>query len=437
MPTLSSGDTLSLNNLNTATGGTSATEASIGTIYNGTPSAGDNISFSSFAIDSVGSISGYTYGVEETNEDYTLQFGGAGTNHGNTIATTAGNFTWSVPSGTTITIGGSEHKTATITFSERGDNASQTAINTIAANTLRVVYSEDYNDHVTDVSTGVTKDKTVYAVDSYDGNSSALCLTADSPIELADGEIIEAGDLEEGDILKGVNLNGLSEAPDGNFLRWDSETLGNESVDVNVVNLTYSFASRYYDVNEGEITATAEHPMCVKDSESGLFKFKEIHQLVVGDKLIKGDGTEVEVTSVEAIEKTVEIVSIDVDGPDTYLANGYITHNKGGDTFSDFGGPGAPTNLAYNNPAGGGNSTISWDAPSSTGTQGITEYGLQVDDNSDFSSPESVHTGTYSTTELNVSGLSTGTWYFRVRAKEMGVWGSYSSGFEFSHTFEN
>ena len=437
MPTLSSGDTLSLNNLNTATGGTGASEASIGTIYNGTPSAGDNISFSSFAIDSVGSISGYTYGVEETNEDYTLGFGGAGTNHGNTIATTAGNFTWTVNSGTTITIGGSEHKTATITFSERGDNASQTAINTVSSNTLRVVYQEDYNDHVTDVSTGVTKDKTVYAVDSYDGNSSALCLTADSPIELADGEIVEAGDLDEGDILKGVNLNGLDSADDGNFLRWDSETLGNESVDVNVVNLTYSFASRYYDVNEGEITATAEHPMCVKDSASGLFKFKEIHQLVVGDKLIKGDGTEVEITSIEAVEKTVEIVSIDVDGPDTYLANGYITHNKGGNTFSDFSGPAAPANLAYNNPAGAQNSTLTWDEPTSTGTEGITEYQLQVDDSNGFGSLDATHSGTYSTRTLNVSGLSTGTWYARVRAKEMGVWGSYSSALEFSHTFEN
>lgn len=437
MPTLSSGDTLSLNNLNTATGGTGASEASIGTIYNGTPSAGDNISFSSFAIDSVGSISGYTYGVEETNEDYTLGFGGAGTNHGNTIATTAGNFTWTVNSGTTITIGGSEHKTATITFSERGDNASQTAINTVSSNTLRVVYQEDYNDHVTNVSTGVTKDKTVYAVDSYDGNSSALCLTADSPIELADGEIVEAGDLDEGDILKGVNLNGLDSVDDGNFLRWDSETLGNESVDVNVVNLTYSFASRYYDVNEGEITATAEHPMCVKDSASGLFKFKEIHQLVVGDKLIKGDGTEVEITSIEAVEKTVEIVSIDVDGPDTYLANGYITHNKGGNTFSDFSGPGIPTGFAYNNPGGAQNSNLAWSAPTATGDTGVTEYELEVDNNSDFSSIDATHSGMYSTTSLNVSGLSTGTWYARIRAKEMGVWGSYSPTVTFSHTFEN
>jgi hypothetical protein len=54
----------------------------------GTPSAGDNISFSSFAIDSVGSISGYTYGVEETSEDYTLTFSGAGsTRHDTKIAT--------------------------------------------------------------------------------------------------------------------------------------------------------------------------------------------------------------------------------------------------------------------------------------------------------------------------------------------------------------
>jgi hypothetical protein len=437
MPTLSSGDTLSLNALSYSNGTTSnGQQASVSAVVGGSPSAGDNISFSSFAVDGVDSISGYTYGVEETTETYTLNMTGAGTRWASTLGANSSNFTWAVDSGTTVTISASPTRTATITFSERGDNASQTAINTVAANTISCYYFEDYNDHAS-IGADNTETKTIYAVDSYDGNSSALCLTADSPIELADGEIIEAGDLEEGDILKGVNLNGLSEAPDGNFLRWDSETLGNESVDVNVINLTYSFASRYYDVNEGEITATAEHPMCVKDSESGLFKFKEIHQLVVGDKLIKGDGTEVEVTSVEAIEKTVEIVSIDVDGPDTYLANGYITHNKGGDTFSDFGGPGVPTNLAYNNPAGGGNSNISWDAPSSTGTEGITEYGLQVDNNSDFSSPESVHTGTYSTTSLNVSGLSTGTWYFRVRAKEMGVWGSYSDGFEFAHTFEN
>jgi hypothetical protein len=432
MATLSSGDTLSLADLRDST---AATVASISSVMGSTPSAGSNISFSSFAIDSVGSLSGFTYGVENTSETYTLSFGEAGTNHDAKLAQYASNFTWSVAAGSTITIGGSEHKSATITFSDRANSSG--VLNSVASNTLRVVYDEPYNGHI-GAGNGMNsnKDKTVYAVDSYDGNSSALCLTADSPIELADGEIIEAGDLDEGDILKGVSLNGLSDAPDGNFLRWESDTLGNETVDVKVVNITYSFASRYYDVNNGEITATAEHPMLVKDSINGIFRFKEIHRLEIGDKLIKEDGSEVEVLSVETVEKTVEIVSIDVDGPDTYITNGYVTHNKGANSFSDFSGPGAPTMSYATGPA-----TISWTTPTSTGTQGITDYQWQLADDSGFATITSSGTTVtsdvdWATTSHNISGLATGTYYGRVRAREMGVYGAWSSTLTISHTFD-
>ena len=432
MATLSSGDTLSLADLRDST---AATVASISSVMGSTPSADSNISFSSFAIDSVGSLSGFTYGVENTSETYTLSFSGAGSNHDAKLAQYSGNFTWSVAAGSTITIGGSEHKSATITFSDRANSSG--VLNSVASNTLRVVYDEPYNGHI-GAGNGMNsnKDKTVYAVDSYDGNSSALCLTADSPIELADGEIIEAGDLDEGDILKGVSLNGLSDAPDGNFLRWESDTLGNETVDVKVVNITYSFASRYYDVNNGEITATAEHPMLVKDSINGIFRFKEIHRLEIGDKLIKEDGSEVEVLSVETVEKTVEIVSIDVDGPDTYITNGYVTHNKGANSFSDFSGPGAPTMSYATGPA-----TISWTTPTSTGTQGITDYQWQLADDSGFATITSSGTTVtsdvdWATTSHNISGLATGTYYGRVRAREMGVYGAWSSTLTISHTFD-
>ena len=441
MPSLSSGDTLSLNNLGLATD--TATK-SISSIVGGSPSAGDNISFSSFAIDSVGSISGYTYGVEDTSEDYTLTFSGAGTRHGTTIATTATNFTWSTSNSTMIAIGGSEHKTATITFGENGDNSLQSVLQSIGgAYTLTCNYDEPYNDHIGGVGAGFMgqdRNKSIYVVDSYDGNAAALCLTADSPILLADGTIVDAGDLEEGDVLKGYSLSGLDADSDGNFLQWYSSELGEVEKDVSVVNLTYSFASRYYNVNDGEITGTSEHPMLVKDSADGLYRFKELHNLLVGDKLIKEEGgsiVEVNVDSVTTSDSTVEIVSIDVEEQDTYLVNGYITHNKGGNSFTQFAGPAAPANLAYNNPAGAQNSTLTWDEPTSTGTEGITEYQLQVDDSNGFGSLDSTHSGTYSTRTLNVSGLSTGTWYARVRARESGVWGAYSSALEFSHTFEN
>jgi hypothetical protein len=432
MATLSSGDTLSLANLRDSS---AASAASISSVMGSTPSAGDNISFSSFAIDSVGSLSGFTYGVENTSETYTLSFNGAGSNHDAKLAQYAGNFTWSVAAGSTITIGGSEHKSATVSFSDRSNTDTRL---TVASNTLRVVYDEPYNGHATGLNTN--KDKTVYNVDNYDGHASSLCLTADSPILLADGTIVDAGDLEEGDVLKGYSLSGLSDDEySSDFLQWSTSDLGETAKNVTVVNLTYSFASRYYDINGGEITGTSEHPMLVKDSTDGLFRFKELHSLVVGDKLIKSDNgtiTEVAVSSIDITEGTVEIVSIDVEEQDTYLVNGYITHNKGTNTWSDFTGPSAPT-ITYNNPAGAQNSNLSWTTPTATGTTGVTDYDLQVDNNSDFSSLDATHSGTFSTTSLNVSGLSTGTWYARVRAREMGVYGAWSSTLTFSHTFEN
>ena len=90
------------------------------------------------------------------------------------------------------------------------------------------------------VSNYNTRTKTVYSVDSYDGNSTSLCLTVDSPVIKSDGSIIEVGDLTEGDIIKGFGIDGLS-TDEGRFLDWDSESLSTENKNVEVVNLVYSF----------------------------------------------------------------------------------------------------------------------------------------------------------------------------------------------------
>ena len=72
---ITSGETLSLNNLAGSNWNTQDANVSLGSIK-GTPVAGDNISLSSYGIDAVGSISGFTYAVEATNETYTLDFTG-------------------------------------------------------------------------------------------------------------------------------------------------------------------------------------------------------------------------------------------------------------------------------------------------------------------------------------------------------------------------
>lgn len=422
----SSGDTLSLYNLAGATG-TATTDISLGAIK-GSPVAGDNISLGNgFHITAMGSstsdISGYTYAVEGTSETYTVNPQNPGTYFNSRIGNRSANFTWSVPAGTKLSVGTNSGKDVTISVGNMTNAPTQTVLQSVEAHTLRVVFADGFNDHATRYNTNIQR--TVYSVDSYDGNSAALCLTIDSPVTLADGTIIEAGDLTEGDKLKGFSIGGLGTDSDGTFLEWSSSELSTTPKDVTIVNLTYSFSSRYYDVNNGEVTATAEHPLLVKDSVTGNFLFKEMFNLLVGDKLIKGDGTEVVITSIDVVQKTTEIVSIDVEEEDTYMVNGYITHNKGGNSHTDFSGPGAPTSVTYTSPL------VTWVAPTST-LGGITAYEYQISAASNFGTIANT-ADEWSTTEVEVNTLlAAGTWYFRVRAIEAGLKGTWSSTLTFT-----
>lgn len=422
MATLSSGNTLSLNGLASATG---QTTKSLSAAKGNTTGP---IAMSSFAIDSVGSVSGYTYVVEGTTETYTIGFSGDGANF-TRISGRAANFTWSVPAGSYISLGSNSGASCTFNVTEMNPQApsAQKVLQSVQSHTIRCVFADGFNDHATGYNT--SKDKTVYSVDSYDGNSVALCLTSDSPIIMADGSIKEIGLIEEGDILKGYSIDGLGLDSDGTFYDWSTANLNVVEKDVTVVNVVYSFTGKYYSINNGQITATSEHPLLVKELSSGDYKFKQVFLLEVGDKLIKATDNgieEVNVSSITLENETTEIVSIDVEENDTYLVNGYITHNKGGNSFTDFGAPAAPTGAAYSSPR------IDWTAPASVGTTGITAYDLQIANNSGFSTPTIDYTE-WSATGLEVNTLlSAGTWYFRVRAIDQGLKSNWSTTLTFT-----
>jgi hypothetical protein len=419
MPTLTSGNTLSLNALAGATGNTQNSNVSLGTIKGSAVST----ALSSYAVDAINAVSGFTYAVENTSETYTLGTSGGGTNFSQ-ISGRGANVTWGISGGDKLSVSANNGVSATIAVGNMTNAPTQTILQPVLLHTVSATFADGYNQHATNY--GVPRTKTVYSVDSYDGNSTALCLTIDSPVTLADGTNVEAGDLNEGDTLKGFSIGGLSVDSDGTFLDWSTNSLSTTPKDVTIVNLTYSFASRYYDVNNGEVTATSEHPMLVKDSVSGDYLFKEMFNLVVGDKLVKGDNSEVEITSIEIVEKTTEIVSIDVEEDDTYMVNGYITHNKGGNTHTDLAAPGGPTSVTYSSPL------ITWVAPSSVGTTGITAYEYQISNTITFASIQNT-ADEWSTTEVEVNTLlSAGTWYFRVRAIDQGLKGAWSSTLTFT-----
>ena len=348
MATLSSGDTLSLNNLATATdNGTK----SMGTIAGGTSTP---ISMSAFAIDKVEDLSGFTYVVESTSEDYVLNFSGSGFSHlgrFKKISEQKKNFDWSVSGGSLFSSASYSQAGAgsgSITLTAGDMSNAGGALVGATSHTLSVTFADGFNDHATNYNTARTK--TIYSVDSYDGNAASLCLVSDSPIEKADGTMVEIGDLSEGDELKGFSLAGLSETSDSNYLEWSTDNLGETQKNVKVVNITYSFSNKIYNINNGEVKGTHEHPMLVKDSADGMYRFKRLISIELGDKLIRavdGSLTEVEVTSIVLENEDVEIVSMDVEVQDTYLVNGYLTHNKGSDSHTDLAAPGAPSSITY------------------------------------------------------------------------------------------
>jgi len=429
MATLSSGDTLSLNNLATATDNSTK---SMGTIAG---SVATPISMSAFAIDKVEDISGFTYVVESTSEDYVLNFSGSGFSHlgrFTKISEQKKNFDWSVSGGSYFSSASYSQAGAgsgSITLSA-GDMSNSGALIGATSHTLSVTFADGFNDHATNYNTERTK--TIYSVDSYDGNAASLCLVSDSPIEKADGTVVEVGDLSEGDVLKGYALAGLPEDSDANFYDWSSDTIGETSKNVTVVNVTYSFSNKIYNINSGAVKGTGEHPMLIKDATDGLYRFKQLMLIEVGDKLVKEEGgslVDVDVTSITLENSDVEIVSLDVEAQDTYLVNGYLTHNKGSDSHTDLAAPGAPSSITYSF-AG---DTISWTAPSSVGTTGITAYDWTLSTNSDFSSPLSGGNETeWSATSIPIAAqigiLSNGvTHYFRVRAIDQGLAGTYGT----------
>ena len=431
MATVNSGNTLSLNNLAAAT---DESTKSLGTIAGGTSTP---ISMSAFAIDGVGTLSGFTYVVESTAEDYVLGF----TNPGGRfekISQQKKNFDWSVTKnggGSSLFSSASYSQAAagsgSITLTA-GDMANSGVLIGATAHTLSVTFADGYNDHIGGSGNyNTARTKTVYSVDSYDGNAAALCLVSDSPIMKSDGTIVEVGDLSAGDVLNGYSLSGLSEDSDSNFLEWESDSLGETQKNVTVVNVTYSFSNKIYNINDDEIKGTAEHPMLVKDASSGKYKFKELVRLEIGDKLIKEVDsvlTEVEVSSIIIEAADVEIVSLDVEAQDTYLVNGYVTHNKGGNSHTDLAAPDAPTDIEWTN----GTKTLSWTAPSSVGTTGITAYNWEINTNSGFGASGIVVQRTqWSSTSIattSVTTLNNGTeYYFRVQAIDQGLPGTYGT----------
>lgn len=298
--------------------------------------AGTAVSMSSFAFDSLTVTQPFTYIVENTSENVVVAFATQGLAFDNRIKNIAANYTITVSDATYFSIG-TRSSTTAITANNLGGSTYSGSNGT----TLSVTYADGYNVNATNYNT--TSTKTIYSVDSYNSiNSDVLCVSTDTDILLANGSTVKAGDLYIGDSIKTFVPTGMPEwFPENDpaeWYWWYNETGSNgDIVDAAVSNIYYSFIDKYVDINFGSIKATGAHPFFAWDNITETYQFTRAEDLVEGDKIVKynvesGLVEDVLVEKIEFVNKTLEIATITVDTAHTYLANGFVSHNKGAAT---------------------------------------------------------------------------------------------------------
>lgn len=328
---------LSLGNLYRAwTGNARTTESSSLNAANGL--AGTAVSMSSFAMDNVAATLPFTYIVENTSENVTFAFTSPGIAFNNRLKEVANNYTITLSDNTYFTVGTKGSTTAI--NAKDFSNGTYSGSN---ATTLTAFYNDTYNVNATGNTGSIAAaTKTIYSVDTYNSiNSDVLCVSTDTDILLADGSTVKAGDLYVGDSIKTFVPDGMpSWLPDndeGEWYWWYQNQIEGQVVDAVVSNIYFSFIDEYVKFNDGAISATHAHPFFAWDALTETYQFTRAEDVAEGDKLIKwnvatGAVEEVEIFKVEYMKKTLEIATITVDVAHTFLANGFVSHNKGAAT---------------------------------------------------------------------------------------------------------
>ena len=322
---------LSLGKLKRAVDGTdSYTTANTSLV--GQNASATETSMSSFSISSVDAISGFTYLWEQTNEDYELGFSNAGELFTSKIANRTENFTWSKTGNLGVTFGGADY-IATVTAPSITNTGGAIAGSFNQSGSIVVKFHEDgqsdgFNDHATNYNTNRTKD--IEVVDTYGGVPS--CLLFGSPVSKSDGSVVNVEDLNIGDEILSVSLQGSTDESSGD---WTNDTFDKDGTftqhSASVMRVLYEFANSYYDINDGQEKITGEHHMLYRQAGNQNWIWQTAPNFQVGDYLMGKSGNEIVISSIVPNVNVdgYEVVQLDVEPDDFYIGQTFLVHNKG------------------------------------------------------------------------------------------------------------
>jgi hypothetical protein len=323
----------------------------------GATSDNANYKISEFAIDEVSSsLSGSRFMDEGTSETYKIEFKSAGSRFLTRIAGYSQNFVWNVASG--LSANAASNYTGSITSAAISNTITvvaggQDSMSAAHAGDTRITMSGAYVDD--NVSTGFNASATNYnrkilhltqVEDTYNG-VAITCFTPDTKLTLSDGTEKEIQGLSIGEELLSMRMpNAKTEeehpiiASEVAYADYCIVELGeSEVVTSKIINMFFDFADSYFVIN-GDLKVTGEHPFFIKipegfylptegQSSEEFWCWEYVRNLEVGQIVYDKDMKEISIDTIEEIEEEIEIVNIDVDGNNTYFAEGILVHNKG------------------------------------------------------------------------------------------------------------
>jgi len=170
------------------------------------------------------------------------------------------------------------------------------------------------------VSTGIATESS---------SSGGGCLHYDTLVTMWDGTRKKIYDLVVGDELLGYHIQGMLDEGNPNWMDWTTEDPIGEKVMCRVKSAVIDFYPEYYIINN-DIKITKAHHFFARHENSKQWGWIDSPELVVGDYLLHEDGSHIRVNSIEFIQDRLDVVTIDVEDTDTYLAGGnsVLVHNE-------------------------------------------------------------------------------------------------------------
>ena len=292
-----------------------------------------NTKMSDFSIDSVDSVTGYTYLWEQTSEDYQVNFSNSGSRFNDKIASNTANFSWSFDGNLDISFGGADY-IASVTAAAISNPNGEVAGTFNQSGSLKVKFAEDgqsdgFNDHATRYNTNVSK--SIEIVDTYGG--VPVCLLFGSPVSKSDGTVVNVEDLNIGDEILTVKLPNATDEDEGTDWKNDifNRTGSFTQHSASVMRVLYEFSQHYYDINSGSEYITGEHHMLYRQAGSENWTWKTAPNFEIGDYLMDKQGNEVVISSLVINQDSdgYEVVQLDVEPDDYYVGSTFVVHNKG------------------------------------------------------------------------------------------------------------